>query len=860
MPFQVSPGVNVTEISLVTSVPQTATSTGAIAGQFSWGPVGKASLISSETQLVERYGRPTANNYETFFSSANFLAYTNSLYVSRAAKTTGVSTDVESALLGNTTVIAYSNTANISVGQVVFGVGVPSEAVVTAVNNATISNNFVANASGVASNGTITIAGHPFADGERVVYLVAAGNTVVSGLANNTTYFVRNSNSTTLSLSSSINGTVITLTPGTNESGHSLTRSTDTRVTISSSATLGSNSLPYLVSTSSAAASELNYGDATVSYNAFANTSALTNRTQAVVKNEDHYDTLTLPSSVKWVAKYPGELGNSLKISVVDNASQYSSTINPYAIVADGITTNSTVIPGSAGITVALNATTANVFVANSATVSASATANVATAIKNKLVVGDYVEVGNTSINKQKLQIKTVGSVTTTGNTSHFTLTFEEPYKLSTAFSSNTVSRYWEYSTVVGKAPGVSKSVSDVGSSVVDQISIVVVDEDGKISGTPDTILETYVNLSRATDAKNQDGTAAYYKDAVNSLSRYVWFGTDRTGAASNTAINVAASTETVPLTASMVGGRDGASESTAALADLATAWDIFADTTSVDVSLLIAGRPGGVNGVQAANYVIDNIAEIRKDCVVFVSPEKSDVVNNIGSELDAVLGFRNGLRNSSYAVLDSGYKYQYDKYNDVYRWVPLNGDMAGLAARTDQVRDPWFSPAGFNRGAIKNVVKLAWNPSKPQRDVLYSAEVNPVVTFPGQGTVLFGDKTLLAGGSAFDYINVRRLFIILEKTIATAANQLLFEFNDDFTRLQFKNIVEPFLREVAGRRGITDFLVVCDETNNPGAIVDAAKFVGDIYIKPARSINFIQLNFVGVGTSVEFNEIVGQF
>jgi phage tail sheath protein FI len=257
---------------------------------------------------------------------------------------------------------------------------------------------------------------------------------------------------------------------------------------------------------------------------------------------------------------------------------------------------------------------------------------------------------------------------------------------------------------------------------------------------------------------------------------------------------------------------------------------------------------------------LIDNIAEVRKDCVVFISPPKSAVLNNFGTEADSVVSFRNGLRNSSYAMVDCNYKYQYDKYNDVYRWVPLNGDIAGITARTDQVRDPWFSPAGFNRGSIKNIVKLAWNPNKAQRDTLYSASVNPVVTFPGQGTVLFGDRTLLAGGTAFDYINVRRLFILLEKTIATAANQLLFEFNDEFTRLQFKNIVEPYLREISGRRGITDFLVVCDETNNTSDIVDAAKFVGDIYVKPARSINFIQLNFVGVGTSVDFNEIVGQF
>ena len=851
MAFQVSPGVNVTEVSLVTSVPQTATSTGAIAGQFSWGPVGKTALVSNEAQLVELYGRPTANNYETFFSAANFLAYANRMYVSRAAKTSGVSTDVSTSLLGNSTIIAYSSSANIAAGQSVFGAGVPDSALVLTTNNTSIANTFNANTD-VATNGAITISSNPFISGETVQYTVAAGNTVISGLTNAATYFVRNSNATAIYLANTVDGSVITLVKGLTETGHTLTRTNTTRVTISANATLGSASVPSL--------GTINYNEASISYNAFANTSALTNRSQTIVKNADHYDTLTLPSSVKWVSKYPGELGNSLKISVVDTTDQYSSTVNPFAITADGITTNSTVVPGSAGITVALNATTANVFVANSATVSASATANVAAAVKNKLVVGDYVEVGNTSINKQKLQIKTIGAVTTTGNTSHFTLTFEQPYKLSTAYSANTISRYWEYSTVVGKAPGVSKSVSDVGSSVVDQVSIVVVDEDGKISGAPDTVLETFVNLSRATDAKNQDGTAAYYKDAVNSLSKYVWFGTDRSGAASNTAVNIAASTETVPLTLSMLGGRDGSSESTATMAELATAWDVFADTASVDIALVIAGRPTGVNGVQAANYIIDNIAEVRKDCVVFVSPEKSDIVNNTGSELESVVAFRNFLRNSSYAIMDSGYKYQYDKYNDVYRWVPLNGDMAGLAARTDQVRDPWFSPAGFNRGAIKNVVKLAWNPSKAQRDVLYSNDINPVVTFPGQGTILFGDKTLLSQGSSFDYINVRRLFIILEKTIATAANQLLFEFNDEFTRLQFKNIVEPFLREVAGRRGITDFLVVCDETNNPAEIVDAAKFVGDIYIKPARSINFIQLNFVGVGSSVEFNEIVGQF
>ena len=244
----------------------------------------------------------------------------------------------------------------------------------------------------------------------------------------------------------------------------------------------------------------------------------------------------------------------------------------------------------------------------------------------------------------------------------------------------------------------------------------------------------------------------------------------------------------------------------------------------------------------------------------MFISPAKEDVVNDVGDEADNIVQFRNSCRSTSYAVLDSGYKYQYDKYNDVYRWVPLNGDIAGLCVRTDDTRDPWYSPAGYNRGQIKNIVKLAFNPKKAERDILYKANINPVTTFPGQGTVLFGDKTMLSKPSAFDRINVRRLFIVLEKAIATAAKFTLFEFNDDFTRAQFRNLVEPFLRDVQGRRGIYDFKVVCDESNNTGEVIDRNEFVGDIYIKPAKSINFIQLNFVAVRTGVEFSEVVGQF
>ena len=244
----------------------------------------------------------------------------------------------------------------------------------------------------------------------------------------------------------------------------------------------------------------------------------------------------------------------------------------------------------------------------------------------------------------------------------------------------------------------------------------------------------------------------------------------------------------------------------------------------------------------------------------MFASPERADVVNvtNSNTQMSNVKAFFDTISSSSYVVFDSGYKYMYDRYSDVFRYVPLNGDIAGLCARTDITNDTWFSPAGLNRGIIRSVVKLAFNPNKAQRDVLYPARINPVVTFPGQGTVLFGDKTGLTSPSAFDRINVRRLFITLEKAISTASKFSLFEFNDEFTRAQFRNLVEPFLREVQGRRGITDFLVVCDETNNSSDVVDRNEFQAEIFIKPAKSINFITLKFIATRTGVAFEEVAG--
>jgi phage tail sheath protein FI len=419
----------------------------------------------------------------------------------------------------------------------------------------------------------------------------------------------------------------------------------------------------------------------------------------------------------------------------------------------------------------------------------------------------------------------------------------------------------WAYATQFTSAPSTSTYTSNAGGAN-DEIHIIVIDQDGQITGTQGTVLEKYGFVSKASDAKDDSGNSNYYKNVITSKSKYIhWLShpTANAGASyanatstwGTTATNKSFSRLSSNVTISLIGGVDG----TISTANVVTAYDQFNNADSVDISLVVSGP---ANATLVTSLI--SMAESRKDCLVFVSPEKADCVDNAGSEVTDIKAYRDTLTSTSYAVLDSNWKYQYDKYNDVYRWVPLNGDIAGLCARTDLERDPWFSPGGLNRGIIKNAIKLAWNPTKTNRDDLYVKGINPVVTFQGEGIVLFGDKTLLSKPSAFDRINVRRLFIVLEKALARAARFSLFEFNDQFTRAQFVALVEPFLRDVQGRRGIYDFRVVCDESNNTPEVVDRNEFVGDIYIKPARSINFIQLNFVAVRTGVSFDEVVGKF
>ena len=427
------------------------------------------------------------------------------------------------------------------------------------------------------------------------------------------------------------------------------------------------------------------------------------------------------------------------------------------------------------------------------------------------------------------------------------------------------VLRHWEYYFQFSNPPTSTDDVVAAGGSL-DEMHIVVLDEDGGITGTAGEILETFEGVSQASDGKTDSGNSNYYADVIYNQSKYVYVMDHDTTLANagsakkgqtfdNTHGSNAFEVESVSLAS-------GTDDFAATNAEIATAYEKFEDAESVDLALLMCGPSqtgADATGDTKATAVMD-IATARKDCVAFISPARADVVDvaNAVTQTQNVVGFADGLPSTSYAVIDSGYKYMYDKYNDVYRYVPLNGDTAGLCARTDSVADAWFSPGGFNRGQIRGAVKLAFNPNQIQRDELYKSRVNPVVAFPGQGTVLFGDKTAQSKPSAFDRINVRRLFIVLEKTVSTAAKFQLFEFNDEFSRANFRNLVEPFLRDVQGRRGITDFQVICDASNNTGDVVDRNEFRADIFVKPNRSINFIQLNFVATRSGVAFSEVAG--
>lgn len=548
----------------------------------------------------------------------------------------------------------------------------------------------------------------------------------------------------------------------------------------------------------------------------YLDTSQLTAGTAPKINNVDAYNLTFLggANTSHWAAKYKGAMGNSLKVSFADSATFKDKALS--------------------GTVTAL-------------AISGTALAGTTTKFLTELHIGAIIKDAATG--------NIIGTVTAIATDIAATIT------PALAISGTTLKADWAYYQQFDSAPGTSSYAALVNASN-DELHVIVIDEDGLFTGSAGTVLEKFAYVSKASDARKFDGTNNYYRDVINLNSKYIWWlkHTTNVAALGSTWDAVAAVALTFKslvgaMLTSLTGGVDDYTD--IGSKDQA-AWLLYLDDSQYDISLLPVGKATAVT----ANYVIQNIAEIRKDCMVFVSPQDNStaaVITGFGSTTTtAIATYRNAITSTSYAVMDTGYKYQYDRYNDLYRWVPLNGDIAGLTARTEYTNDAWWSPAGFNRGQIKNVVKLAVSPTKTDRDVLYQAGINPVVAFPGQGVVLYGDKTLLAKPSAFDRINVRRLFIILEKAISKASKYQLFEFNDTFTRAQFKNMVEPFLRDVQGRRGITDFVVKCDNSNNTGEVIDRNEFVGDIFIKPARSISFITLNFVAARTGINFSEIGG--
>jgi len=733
MPFQLSPGVAVVEKDFSSIVPAVSSSVGAFAGSFAWGPVLQPITISSENQLVQQFGKPNDYNFQSFFSAANFLSYTNNLLTVRADGTNlKNAVHIKSGSINTLSINAagsgYTSTAaapTVTISAPDETGGVQATATVTISGGAITAIAVAAGGSGYSVAPTISIAAPASGTQATATATVSSGAitafTIVSGGTGYKT------------------SPVVTITPvsgGTGGLAGAVTIGTST-VTSITLTTAGSG---YAIAPTITIAAPPSGVNATVT------TPTLTTGGVKIKNSEDYVNNFVTGQGLfgEFGARYPGALGNGLIVSYADNS------------------------------------------------------------------------------------------------------TFAT----------------WGYKSQFDSAPGTSTYAANVGSSK-DELHVIVVDGTGVWTGTPGTVLEKFPFCSKAGDAKKPDGTNNYYRDLINTNSEYIWWldlpqvvspttnwGTFSTGQVTFTDAQADAKTGFT-----LSGGVDDFTFSDAKQLE---AYTLFSNAELFDVSLIVAGKASSSNAAAIAD-----IAKTRADCVAFVSPQSvvdgSPIVGNTSTQTDAVIAYRNAMNTiHSYAVMDSGFKYQYDRYNDKYRYVPLNADIAGLCARTDYSNDPWFSPGGYNRGQIKNVVRLAYNPDLTNRDTLYKAGVNPVVSFPGQGIILYGDKTLQTKPSAFDRINVRRLFIVLEKAIATAAKFQLFEFNDSFTRAQFVNLVEPFLRDVQGRRGITDFRVKCDDTNNTGQVIDSNQFVADIFIKPARSINFITLNFVAARSSANFTEIGG--
>jgi|Laugrespbdmm15sd_2_1035082.scaffolds.fasta_scaffold00007_77 phage tail sheath protein FI len=888
MAFQLSPGVLVTEEDKSTVVPAVATSAGAFSGAFQWGPVEKVTTVDTERNLVEQFGNPNDDTAGYFFTAANFLSYGNNLKLVRVADKS-VARNAVTTPSGRVSGVTITNTPNTfaSAADITVTFAAAPAGGTRALGNAVLSTTGVVNSINLTTGGagysatpTVTVSGGGGSGATAIAVLTSGGIGAINVQDGGNNYnslsnvVIQNQQSTSASANLVIHfklediqisnpgsnfgpaGTACNITisggvivPG----GVQATANPIITGNIITGYTITNNGNGYLAApnivlnrldgntgTSAVLTANLGYGIidsiniiniGAGGYNFTPNVTINKNNllggatANATARIEAIVGSITVTNSGSGFTSTP----NVIITPVLGDSAFISSNANPIAVV--GFTLNSiTITRNGTGYT---SVPAVTIVDSQNRTATANATLSFdALLIENSDVYDSEYSTGGFGYGE--FIAKYPGTL---GNS----------LKVSVA-DSNTFTG-WQYANQFNSAPSTSAWVSARNGSA-DELHVIVVDANGDWTGTAGTILEKFSYVSKASDAKNSDNSTNYYKDVINNQSRYIsWLDHPTAGTNWGTTGSAKAfATLSANITTTLSGGVTGSSVSAA---NIQAGYELFSNDELYDVSLIPMGPTTNVGVV---NTVI-GIAESRRDCVVFVSPPYTDVVNTT-NQASKIAAYRDTLTSSSFAVLDSGWKYQYDRYNDKYRYVPLNGDVAGLAARTDYIADPWFSPAGYNRGVIKNVVKLAFSPTKTDRDDLYKKGINPVVTFPGQGTLLFGDKTLLARPSAFDRINVRRLFIVLEKAISTASKFQLFEFNDPFTRAQFRNLVEPFLRDVQGRRGITDFRVICDDTNNPGSVVDRNEFVADIFIKPARAINFIQLNFVATRSGVSFEEV----
>jgi hypothetical protein len=567
-----------------------------------------------------------------------------------------------------------------------------------------------------------------------------------------------------------------------------------------------------------------------VSNNAVANSSVLALHT---IENHDDYDVKSpsFTSAIDYIARFPGALGNSLRLSICPSANAYKSTAN--------------LASGTYGANVAFT-------VGSSQAVFTMAANTTAAAVQGLFAVGDVITAGNTSIGTQSLKVLAVGN--TVGNT--VSVTLDTPYRLSDNFSDTTVTRSWEFASLVSGPPTTSAALTAVNNTAVDTVHFVVVDQNGLFGGRPGAVVEVYENLSRATDAVTATGESLFFKNFINNNSDFIWTGLAPTILTSGTAATITSLATATPLSRQFALGADGPDENAVSLGTILRGYDKFAHRDDYDLTAFIVGKSrGGTLGEQTFNYAVDNIAEVRKDLIVYGSLPKAAVVGNKGGELNSAIAFRGNLHNSSYWFLDSGYKYQYDKYNDVFRWIPLCGDTAGLSTYSDTEYDPWYAGAGLERGSIKNIVRLAWNPTPAEQKATFASAINNVITIRGNGTFVMGDKTGVGFNSAMDQIGARKTLNLIKSALLKSSRSTLFRLNNEFTQQRFKNQVNPFLRDIQGRQGIVQFSVLCDGTNNTQTVLNSKRFVADISIEFAHTIRTIQLNFVSINGVAEVNE-----